>query len=646
MRLSSKLAVSGGIFLALLALVGTGARGIGERLPVNAGTPSGQQLQAPEDSESFDFMIFADHKGGPVESVEVLADAVEMVNRLDVDFVMTVGDLIQGYNKPEQWRAQMQEFKAVMSGLNMPWYPVPGNHDVYARPQRAGGHTGLYKEHFGPLYYSFEYKWAHFIVLFSDESQSFNEPAKNQKFSTEQLDWLRQDLAASDAGQVFVFLHHPRWTPRYEGCNWPEAHALFVNDGRPTTIYAGHIHMYRDDGLVDNVHYYALATTGGHRTRYRDSASIHHVTFVRVRPDRITTAVLPIGGVYASDFVLGAEVDEMNGLTHGDWLDIHGQPVIGVDAATRSSFTINLANAAGRSARCELAVRANSGWKLEYESVDRMFDAGEKMSVAVHATAPALGADEPHVNVVARLWYPLRSGLIQPIEIQTAVPVELQGVEALAGAVPRENGVLQLDGGSAVRVLLPPAPPAYTLECWVRGAAPEGRVALVAKTQSSSYGIFWSDAGAGATTPIAYVGTTAGYLKLPTTTPWKWDEWTHVAVVFDGQWAAWYVNGQLQASETTDAEPTSNRHPLYIGADPDARSRPTSFFTGAVDEVRLSQVARYVGPFTPARIFERDEETLLLMHCDRMVGGALPDDSGKKHHGWRVGQARVVREDR
>ena len=611
--------------------------------PVSAGTDSAQQLHAPDASEAFDFMIFGDRTGGPPEGIAVLADAVKMANRMDVDLVLTVGDLVEGYNEPEQWLKQMREYQATVADLDMPWYPVPGNHDVYARPKKPGGHMDLYKQHFGPLYYSFDYKWAHFIVLFSDESLSFSDPAKNQNMSDEQMAWLRADLESTDADRVFAFLHHPRWEKRYEGCNWNDVHDIFVADGRPTTIFAGHIHIYRDDGQRDNVHYYALATTGAHLRPFPKVATFHHVDFVRVRRDRIAVAVLPVGSVYASDFVLGEEVETMGELARGSWLAIDGDAAIGLPAGARSSFTIELTNPTDERLHFTLDLSAAEGWTLDYEPVDRTVMPREKVVVEVRATAPALGDTPPEVNVLARAFYKLRSGLIEPVEIRANVPVQLNVSDDLTAADRGNNGVLTLDGSSAVRVDVPDELGKYTLECWARGPKPEGRTALVTKTEGSAYGIFWGEPGSGASTPIGFACTTAGYLELPSKEPWQWDQWTHLALVFDGKTAAFYANGQLQSRESTEAKARHNRHPLYVGADPNGRGDPVSFFTGQIDEVRLSGVARYDGPFAPARVFDRDEDTVLLLHFDRPFGSAALDDSGNGHHGWSVGKPKIER---
>jgi hypothetical protein len=642
-----------GWFLRLTLLAGVGlssvARGLAaaqQGLPVKEGGPSGQHLRAPVDRESFDFMIFGDRTGGPPEGIEVLKQAVAMANRMDVDLVMTVGDLVEGYNQPERWLLQMREYKAAMDGLDMRWYPVAGNHDTYARPERPGGNMDLYTEHFGPLYYSFDYKWAHFIVLFSDEALSFGDPAKDQNFSPEQMEWLRGDLAATEAGQIFLFLHHPRWTKRYEGCNWDDVHRMFVSDGRPVTVFAGHIHLYRSDGWRDNVRYYTLATTGGHLGRHTETAALHHVDFVRVRPDRITVAVLPVGCVLAGDFVLGQEVDTMDELSRGDWLDVRGEASIGLEPGKRSSFDVSVANPLEQAMRFSVEVEASYGWSLDRAGIDQELAPGESLTTKVQATAPALTGPEPRINVRAAAYYPLRSGLVQPIEVHAAVPIRASLPDSAAAADTANNGVLVLDGSSAVRLDVPERLEQYTLECWVRAGEPKGTAALVTKTEASAYGIFWSAESEAVTLPTAYVGTTAGYLSLTATEPWDWKQWTHLALVFDGAKATLYVGGKPQAEQTTDAKPTHNRHPLYIGADPDSRGQPTRFFTGEIDEVRLSTTARYERPFTPQRIFERDGDTLVLLHFDQVLGSAFPDDSGTDHHGWATGKPRVKRVER
>jgi len=628
--------------LVLAALVAPSAMA---QSAVNAGTESGQRLRAPKEVEEFSFVIFGDRTGGPREGIAVLEEAVVMANRLGPAFVMTVGDMVEGYNTPKTWLREMREYKGIMDRLDGPWYPVVGNHDVYARPARtngAAGHVNLYKKHFGPLYYSFDYQWAHFVCLFSDEKLSFSNPAVNQNVGPEQMQWLRDDLAATDAEQIFVFLHHPRWN--YAGTNWDEVHRMFAEDGRVRSVFAGHIHEYRDDGVRDGIHYYALAVTGGHQSGL-NTASFHHVNLVRLRRSGMVMCALPIGMVLGSDVVLGAEVDTMHGLARGAWIETTGRILVDADGGRRSRVAFKLRNPTDRPVRYALNPVAPASWKLAHKVLSGTLAPGRTVDLPVEVTTTPLSAgDAPRLEMQATLQYPLVSGLIQDIRAVRAVPVQITGLDALAAARPRANHVLALDGKSAVRVDLGRLDDleTFTLEAWVRGAAPKGRQGLINKTESSGIGIFWSEAGAGRERPTGYVHLQGrGYLTAEAEADWRWDEWTHVAVTYDGERLRLFVNGRVAGEDRGAGTITPNAHPLFIGADPNQRGAATSFFTGEIDEVRLSAVARYRETFTPPAHHERDAATLLLLHFDVALGAVFPDDSGREHHGWAVGAPAI-----
>ena len=147
--------------LALLALIpqqGEHPHPHPERFTTDRDSPV--ELRLPLEDDAFSFAIFGDRTGGPAEGVAVLADAVDEVNVLGPDLVMTVGDLIEGYNQTDAWLAQADEYLGIMNRLAMPWFPVAGNHDVYWRgPNRPEEeHEGRYEQTFGPLWYAFEHK--------------------------------------------------------------------------------------------------------------------------------------------------------------------------------------------------------------------------------------------------------------------------------------------------------------------------------------------------------------------------------------------------------------------------------------------------------------------------------------------------------
>lgn len=251
----------------------------------------------------FTFLVFGDRTGGPIKGVSILADAVREANLLGPDFVINIGDMINGYNETPLWMEQMNEYKTIMSELLCPWFPVPGNHDLYWRggtiPPKE--HEEDYEKNFGPLWYAFEHKKCWFIVLCSDEGdpetgrKDFKKPA-SQKMSDAQFAWIQETLKkAAKAERIFVFLHHPRWRGGQYGDDWNKVHRSFVEAGNVAAVFAGHIH-YMDYDCRDGIEYFILATTGANQKGTIPAAgNLHEYHQVLVRKDRISVAAIPVG---------------------------------------------------------------------------------------------------------------------------------------------------------------------------------------------------------------------------------------------------------------------------------------------------------------------------------------------------------------
>ena len=298
------------VLFLMAALVGEpSSQAWAEAPAVHTNRITQQILPLPKGEDMFHFVIFGDRTGGPPEGVKVLAQAVQDTNLLDPDLVMTVGDLIQGYNGQTLWEEQMLEYRGTMRSLRMPWFPVAGNHDIYWRGDGRPPveHEANYEKHFGPLWYWFEHKQCGFLVLHSDEgdpgnpgkARDYGEPTQ-QKFSDAQLEWVRKSLAEmKPLRHVFVFMHHQRWaTDIYPGSNWTAVHSLLRDNGNVRACFAGHIHRLRYDGVKDGIEYMALATTGGSAPgHYPRLGYLHHFNVVTVRPDGIKVATLPVGAV-------------------------------------------------------------------------------------------------------------------------------------------------------------------------------------------------------------------------------------------------------------------------------------------------------------------------------------------------------------
>ena len=80
-------------------------------------------------SAAFRFAVIGDRTGGHVEGV--YGEIIDEVQRLRPDFVMTVGDMIEGYTDDStQLNSEWKEYLGLIDGLSMPIHHTPGNHDI------------------------------------------------------------------------------------------------------------------------------------------------------------------------------------------------------------------------------------------------------------------------------------------------------------------------------------------------------------------------------------------------------------------------------------------------------------------------------------------------------------------------------------
>lgn len=116
----------------------------------------------------------------------------------------------------------------------------------------------------------------------------------------------------------------------------------------------------------------------------------------------------------------------------------------------------------------------------------------------------------------------------------------------------------------------------------------------------------------------------------------------HVAGVYDGKEARFYLDGKLQARVPCEGSFHPSTAPFLIGADPQGTSGQIwQAFPGTIDEVRVSNVARYDEEFVPKQRYQADANTIALWHFDEGTGDVLKDSSGHGHNG-KIVEAKWV----
>ncbi len=230
--------------------------------------------------DTFRFVVISDRTGRNLPGK--WAGAVEQVNLLRPDFVLCVGDLIQGYTEDEQAVLdEWKEFEAIVAKLDAPFFYTAGNHDTTNDMMRR-----VYRERHGvggKSYYSFDYRGCHFVVLDSWSMFLVEESRE------EQLAWLEQDLAAAkDAKHVFVMFHNPAW----EKDVWPRLRAL-LPPGK-TTIFSGHTHRLGYNRTEDNIETFVLGSSGTDTGQNLNTGWYRTFAHVTVDKGRPTVTIVPV----------------------------------------------------------------------------------------------------------------------------------------------------------------------------------------------------------------------------------------------------------------------------------------------------------------------------------------------------------------
>lgn len=259
--------------------------------------------------ENFQFAIVTDRTGGHRQGV--FQSAVGKINLLQPEFVMSVGDLIEGGTEDRaRLDAEWKEFNGFIEQLEMPFFYVPGNHDITNQAM-----IPVWQEQFDRTWFHFVYHDVLFVCLNSEdppghtvEIESANGNVRKVKagnLGDEQLAWLSGVLQRNtDVRWTVIFVHKPMWQ-HGEHTNWTRVEEMLGD--RKRTVFAGHHHRYRKH--VNGEHtYYALATTGGaSRLGGPADGQFDHIVWVTMTPDGPRLANLMLDGIWTADPVAEAQ---------------------------------------------------------------------------------------------------------------------------------------------------------------------------------------------------------------------------------------------------------------------------------------------------------------------------------------------------
>ncbi len=200
------------------------------------------------------------------ESLGKIRECVDLMNRQEVDFLVALGDSIDGSHNPsvEDALSYFDEMEAELARFEGSRYHALGNHDMdsLSKKQVLGRieNTGVDRNR---SYYAFDKGGIRFIVLdpnFRDDGIAYdrgNFTWTDTLIPTEQIDWLKESLAATST-PIIIFTHQllDGMGSHYVN-NAPELRKILEDSGKVIAVFQGHRHGGQYNKIGD-IHYYTL----------------------------------------------------------------------------------------------------------------------------------------------------------------------------------------------------------------------------------------------------------------------------------------------------------------------------------------------------------------------------------------------------
>jgi 3',5'-cyclic AMP phosphodiesterase CpdA len=244
-------------------------------LACNSETPVVNQSE-----NEFRFVFMTDiHVQSERNASEAFNQAIDSVNRLNPDFVITGGDLVmdvlgQNYERSSQL---YDLYLGCLERFKMPVYNTMGNHEIFGIYNSSGVERThpeygekMYENRIGKRYYSFNHKGWHFIIL--DGIEDTGECAYIGLIDSLQIEWIKEDLKTiHPETPIVISVHIPLITTYMQvlyGAMAPnEANEIITNSKDVLDLFKnynlklvlqGHMH-YLEDIYTQGIHF----ITGG-----------------------------------------------------------------------------------------------------------------------------------------------------------------------------------------------------------------------------------------------------------------------------------------------------------------------------------------------------------------------------------------------
>lgn len=212
---------------------------------------------------------------GSEYSIKVLKTAVEDINKQsDISFVVFTGDNI---NNPRE--ENLKEFVDIVGKLNVPYYVVLGNHDVYKS-------NGLSKVRYYEILRAknllypqrkpnYVFKKNGFVFIIVDGAKEVI-PGAVGYYRADTLEWLEKELIKYKDNDVIIFQHFPVEYPEgvdnrlktHKTYKVEEYQELLSKHHNVLAVISGHFHV-NSENMKDGVYHISTPSLIGLPNSYK-----------------------------------------------------------------------------------------------------------------------------------------------------------------------------------------------------------------------------------------------------------------------------------------------------------------------------------------------------------------------------------------
>lgn len=213
-------------------------------------------LETADNSREVTFLHVTDTQAQNSRQFDVWANLLRVAREeVDFDFLLSTGDQVDMGSNLKLWTLFANNASDTL--MSTPLMPTAGNHEnmsgsVYALDENFILPSAPEQDRSEGVYYSFDYNNVHIAVL------NANNLGEDDGFNAEQLEWLREDMNASDAEWKFVATHKAIYS---NGSHFDDDDVIAMREQLSVLmpeldidmVFQGHDHVYmRTDAMVDN----------------------------------------------------------------------------------------------------------------------------------------------------------------------------------------------------------------------------------------------------------------------------------------------------------------------------------------------------------------------------------------------------------